>query len=532
MRATGESLGARGSGGGYSASPEERPPAPRLLDATSIGAAFRLAVVLGCLALVSLSVVTGRGLDVVPPVAAVVVLLFTWHRTVLSWRWLIAMVMAVILFIPIKKYTLPAGLPFSLEPYRVLVAAVFAVWLLALLVDPAVRIRRTIVDGPLLSLGAAVAVSMIVNPDRVAAVGPDSAKRAMFFFSFVLLVYLVASVLSRFSDVDFALKWLTLGGAVVAAFALVESRTGYNAFDHLGGIIPFVDAGGFFSLEGRGARLRVFASSQHPIALGVALVLLVPLAVYRAVALAKRSYWLVALVLLTGAFATVSRTAVTAIAAATIVLLILRWRDLKRYWPAAIVFLVVVHLAIPGTLGTLRASFFPEGGLIAEQTDQRVGSGRLATLGPTLREEFKPNPFIGEGYATRVTRPDEYNPVPNAPITDDQWLDLMLETGLVGVLAGAWLFVRAIRRLSREARRDDSERGWLAAALAASVAAYGVAMFTFDAFSFIQATFVFFLILGLGCALVNTPREEPLASPANTRLPRGTPEPEPLPGSG
>ena len=41
-----------------------------------------------------------------------------------------------------------------------------------------------------------------------------------------------------------------------------------------------------------------------------------------------------------------------------------------------------------------------------------------------------------------------------------------------------------------------------AVAITASVTAYGVAMFTFDAFSFIQVTFILFVVLGLGAALL------------------------------
>ena len=49
-------------------------------------------------------------------------------------------------------------------------------------------------------------------------------------------------------------------------------------------------------------------------------------------------------------------------------------------------------------------------------------------------------------------------------------------------------------------RHDDSARGWFLAAVCASVAAYGVSMFFFDATSFIQVTFLFFILLGLGSA--------------------------------
>ena len=46
---------------------------------------------------------------------------------------------------------------------------------------------------------------------------------------------------------------------------------------------------------------------------------------------------------------------------------------------------------------------------------------------------------------------------------------------------------------------------------------YGVGLFTYDAFSFIQVTFLFFIILGLGVAALHTPETQeagPRPSPA------------------
>jgi predicted membrane channel-forming protein YqfA (hemolysin III family) len=57
--------------------------------------------------------------------------------------------------------------------------------------------------------------------------------------------------------------------------------------------------------------------------------------------------------------------------------------------------------------------------------------------------------------------------------------------------------------MSRSAREDDSERSWLYVGLAASIAAFGTGMATFDAFSFTQVTFVFFILLALASVLLS-----------------------------
>ena len=68
-----------------------------------------------------------------------------------------------------------------------------------------------------------------------------------------------------------------------------------------------------------------------------------------------------------------------------------------------------------------------------------------------------------------------------------------------------------MRRLSRAAREDDSARGWLYTGLAASIAAFGIGMATYDAFSFTQIAFVFFILFALAGVLLSRPelRETP-----------------------
>jgi polysaccharide biosynthesis protein PslJ len=379
----------------------------------------------------------------------------------------------------------------------------------SLLIDPRVRFRGTIVDKPLLLFAFTALLSLIFNKTRVNSVSPDVNKKLIFFASFILVMYLVVSVIRRYRDIDFLVRVLVGGGTVVAFFGLIESRTGYNVFNQLNSFIPYLKGNNFEKLAAtanRGARLRVFASAQHPIALGAALTMLIPLAIYLARSSGQKRWWISGGLLTMGALATVSRTAVLMMVTMIAIFIWLRPVEMRRLWPLIIPGLLLIHFAIPGTLGTLRASFLPKGGLVAQQQNQSVGSGRIATLGPALHTEFKPNPLFGEGFATRVPVADEDVPVPNGPILDNQWLGTLLETGVVGAFAFGWIFLRFVRRLGREAKEDLSSRGWLLASFAASVGAFGVGMFFYDAFAFIQCTFLLFIFLGLGMATFRTPK--------------------------
>ena len=459
----------------------------------------------GALAALSLGAPSARDVSVLALSLAVVAVLALALSITIGWDRLIALILVVVLFVPIGRYRLPGSLPFDLELYRVVVALCILAWTASLLVDSRVRLRSTAFDRPLALILVCVLGSEITNPARVNAFGSHVIKSLTFFLSFILVYYLVATTLQRRSSVEMLLKLVTVSGAVIGVFAVVELRTHYNVFDHLHAVLPFLQFEGALGYLMLGANVRVFGSSQQPIALGAALILILPLAVYCGRRFGRR-WWISAFLILIGALASGSRTAIVMLTAEAIIFLILKPNETKKLWPALIPALAVVHFALPGTIGGLKDAFFPKGGLIAQQSrfepdyNPLLAGGRIRLLKPMLSEASE-KPFFGEGYGTRITGFNE--PHPNAPILDDQWLNNALDVGFIGLAAWGWLMARAVRRLFRASRApahvDDD---WLFAALAASVASFAVGMFTFDAFSFTQAAFLFWVILGLSAALL------------------------------
>jgi hypothetical protein len=429
-------------------------------------------------------------------IPALLLLALLASKPYVEWRVVAAGLVAVILFIPIRRYTMPGELPFELEPYRLLVAVILAVWFAALLVDPRVRLRRSGLEAPLLLVCVATIGSLATNSEFVASLQTHALKANTFFASFVLIFYFAVSVVRGWHDVDFLAKTFVGGGSVVAVLAVIESRAHFSPFTQLDRVFPFLEPGPMSVLE-RGGELRAFASAEHPIALAAALVMLVPLGIYLSQACSRR-WWLAVVLLTVGALATRSRVAAVMLLVVLLVFLWLRPAATRRLWPLALPLLVAIHFALPGALGTYKATFLPEGGLVAEQS-RTVGDcnsdPRITDIGPSLEQASK-RPFFGQGYGTRLVVGEERN----ACILDDQWLATLLEIGAIGLVAWLWLFVRFARMMGREARLDRSPRGWLFVGLSASVTSYAFGMLTFDAFSFIQVTFFLFLFLGLGCA--------------------------------
>jgi hypothetical protein len=484
-------------------------------------------VVVACAFAVLAAAVVAGGTTAAKPAAVILLVVSVGafgNRVLGRWEVLFALLVLLVLFVPIKRYGFPVSLPFDLEPYRVAIAILILFWLASLLADSSMSLRGSQLDLPLGLFALAVVASEATNIHSIAnfdvlrslfgskvfktGLNPadfprldmsgEVAKALLFLLSFFLVFYFVVNVVRTRAAVHVVLKTLVIGGAIVAVAAVVERRTNYNVFDHLGGWIPGLRLESLPNQVGlqRAGRLRVYASAQHPIALAALFVMLVPLGIYLAQLTRRRYWWGAALLLLLGALATVSRTSIVMLGVVMIVFLVLRGTDVKRILPLVLPALIVVHIAVPGAIGGLRQAFSPSGGLIQNQTSHggRVSSRRLDPQFEIIRDE----PVFGQGYGTRVTK----GPNADALVLDDQWLGTAVETGIVGVIAWVWIFVRFLRRAGRVARRDLSSRGWLLTALAGSTTAFGVGMLTYDAFSFIQVTFILFVLLALGASVL------------------------------
>jgi O-antigen ligase len=417
----------------------------------------------------------------------------------LGWKWLVGFFLLVVLFIPPRRYAIPAGLPFELDPYRLVVAGLLVVWLLSALSDEEMRLRRSGLLGPLLTFGLAVVGSLAANPDRVSAYETSVVKVLSVLIGFFLVFFLLVNVLRTRESCETALRILVLGGAILAVLAIVERKTGWSPFTDLSRYVPFIqpseDTTGYVD-EFRG--IRALGSAEHPIALGALLAMLAPIAAGLAV-VRRQAIWLACLVLIVmGSFASNSRTSVLMLFAWALMFTILRWADAKRFIPFALVAFAMIHLVMPGALGTLRSSLDPSQ-IVAEQSsrpDSQLAAGRFADLGPSF-EEFRQRPMLGYGFGTRISTGESAN----ARLLDNQWLGTLLDTGLVGLIGFAWLLGRYIVRMW-SASLKASVDGVVLAALASAVFAYTVGMFTFDALSFTQVSLVLFVLLAIGSALV------------------------------
>lgn len=431
------------------------------------------------------------GLVLAPIVCGLVLVAF--QSALLSWHTLLAAILVVILFIPIRRYTVAAGGPIELEPYRVLIAVVLGCWFLALAADPNVKWLPTGYGTPIAVLWLGILASLAANFGRVNAMSEVVLKQLTFFASYFLVLCFIASVIRNRSQLDRLIKLLVLGSAILAAAALYEWRSGVNLFNGLGRFIPFLVYNDIGEAMVRGTGARALASAQHPIALGAMLVMLLPLTVY----LYQRSrhmIWLVCGGMITlGALATGSRTAAIMLIVVGATFFVLKRAEMVKMVPALIVLMVAVQGVMPGTIQSFKFMLNPAYAVKEQSVAGGSGQGRIADLGPSLKEWAGGNPFVGQGFGTRVTGNDGTG----AQILDDQWLGTLLEIGAVGLVAMLWLLGRGYRRMAKRARSEEGPDGWLATALSASLLAWMLGLFTYDGFAFVQVTFMGFVMLGL-----------------------------------
>ena len=96
----------------------------------------------------------------------------------------------------------------------------------------------------------------------------------------------------------------------------------------------------------------------------------------------------------------------------------LRPQETRRLWPLLIPALIVIKVVLPGTLGAIKQSFLPPGGLVAEQQSK---PGEAAAGGSQISarrlEQWSEKPLFGAGFRTRVIKPGAVDPWPTSSTT-------------------------------------------------------------------------------------------------------------------
>jgi polysaccharide biosynthesis protein PslJ len=310
---------------------------------------------------------------------------------------------------------------------------------------------------------------------------------------------MVCDAVRGLSRIDKLLRVIVYGATFVAVIGLIQFFFGIDPTHYM--VLPGLRAvDDVNTLLERSIFRRPSGTAGHPIEFGVVCAVAAPLAAhyaFRAKDAGQRTWtwWLCLLAVSIGAMVSLSRSAILGLIAAAIILLP-SW-PVRRRWQTlgvAVVFLGVMRLMIPGLIGTLFSLFNNLSGdpSIQHRTEDYARAEVQIAI----------HPWLGRGFGTYL--PDKYGPL------DNQYLGTLVENGIIGLtvlivllLAGVYAALR-----SRMASKDHAVRD-LSQTLIACLSVIIVADATYDAFGFIMATGLCFMLVGICGALWRTIRENP-----------------------
>ena len=312
------------------------------------------------------------------------------------------------------------------------------------------------------------------------------------------------------------------GGVVVAAVGMVQFFTGVDIGAKIR-VPGFTYVSSDYSAARSGFN-RIVSTTSHPIELSVTLVLLLPLALHLAATSPperRRRWWASAAVIGAAAPMTVSRTAVVALFVCGLVLFP-AWppRLRLRMGISLVIGLVLLRIAVPGLLGTLR-SFLLNPGQDPSLQSRQIGANYVSPF-------ISARPWFGRGFETFL--PTRYE------FLDNQMLLSLVETGIVGLVALlAVLGVAAmLTRLVRAGSDRFDDRDLAQAFLACLLVGYAT-WFTYDALGFPTGRTLLFLVVGLTGAqwrIICAAREaDPGTTAAADLAASGTSRPRPRNGA-
>jgi hypothetical protein len=400
----------------------------------------------------------------------------------------------MLFFVPIDATELKVHLPVGSQIDRFAIVGLVLAWII-IGGDQRAFLRTS--RSKLFAVAATVFVvlalaSLLFDAARIINLGEVTlaSKRYALLGSFVVLAWFALSAL-RFEDVRGFSTYL-IGLATVMAFGmLIERHTGYNVFYEWSRAIfkPFAHVMAsptdIHPEMGSDGRVAVVGPTHHGLAATAMLVIVMPFALVRVFdATTRRTRWLnvIALTLMVVAAASTQRkTALLVPVAVILYLAVYRPRPVLRLAPIGIVAMVaLVHVASPGSLGTV---FTPTAGLSSSSTNHR------ATDFESVTPDVLARPLLGRGFGTLdPTRPKQFR------INDNEYIDEVWQVGIIGLAAYLWMILSPIVLARRAVRSKDPDIAQLALAGSAGCVAYLVANALFDAMSFAQAPYMFFMI--------------------------------------
>ncbi|WP_138414927.1 O-antigen ligase family protein [Sinomonas gamaensis] len=300
------------------------------------------------------------------------------------------------------------------------------------------------------------------------------------------LFLLVHDGLRSMDDIIIMVRRIVTAGALMALLGLAQFVTKSSLLGWIS--IPGMTGDTAGAIDQRGGFVRAAGTATHPLEYGLVLCAILPLALGLALEDRERSLlsrWWPAAAMGAATLLSVSRSALVA-AIVAVCVLFAAWPPRRRLFASmlGVGLFGVVYVSVPGFAGTIVGMFTGAAG--DPSVASRVNSYDVA-FSMVAR-----TPIFGRGFGTLL---------PSYVYLDNQYLGVVVELGLVGLIAVVSLFVLGIGaawRSSMHARTPFQRQ--IGSSIAAAVCASAVSFTFFDALSFPLSSAFIFLLAGLAGA--------------------------------
>ena len=449
-------------------------------------------------------------------------------RTKRPLPWILAGFLALLFLVPVDSTQAKIHLPVNSHIDRFAVVLMVLAWIVfggdkRTFASPR---RSKLFVGAAFAFTAIAVASLLFDAPRIVNLGQLTLAEKHFatLLSYLVVGWFALTALRRVDLRGFASYLIGLA-CITSLGVLIERRTGYNAFYNLSAVIlkPIATVGAaptnIHPTFGTDGRLDIVGPTIHGLAVTAMLTMVMPFALVRMFDAPTRRltfrYAVATLLILAGAMSTDKKTAVVVPLVMILYIGCYRRRQVVRLVPIGLILLVpLVHFASPGAFGSI---FDKSNAVDSNSTLHRAGD--ISSLMPDILA----HPVLGRGFGT--LDPD----IPTQfRINDNEYLDEVWQVGILGLLAYIAMIVTPIIAARRAIRSRDPMVGSIALAASAGCMSYLTVSALFDAFSFVQAPYMFFIVAAVATA--GSAPEEPQESVAQSRpLIRYLRLPEPLP---
>lgn len=459
-----------------------------------------------------------------------------WPHTSRVLPWALAGFLVMLFLVPFDAINLPVSLPLSSTLDRPVLIAIAALWLLTLAIVSGAarpRVKLTRVHFAVLAFFGICCIGVALNGGALASMGEISlvVKKLALLASYILFFFVVASVI-RPREVPRYAALIVCLGVIVAVATIVEYRLHYNVFYSLWSKVFSITLPPEMDMPDSIGRLTVYGPTSQPLELAALLAMVLPFAVIGSIDAAtrrRRALYTIAIgLLLAGGLATSRKTSIVAPVTAILLLVAYRPRTVVRsLLGLAFVLGFLVHFTSPGSLGSVLTQLEP--GHVNNVLSTTDRTARYDAVHPDLLM----HPLLGRGYESYD--PHKYR------ILDNEYLGLLITTGLLGTLAYLGIFATMMSAAHRTIRGPDPRRASIALAAFAAVGVIALSSALFDVLSFPHVPYLLFFLGAMILALrEHSPATQPVRPPVARPLPlpfgdlsmpphAPHPEPEPTP---